>query len=116
MQHKTLFTSMPPLPWAYRNATINPAPDAAERKVDAAQAELWCVQERAANVDRWLLEHWPGVLAMALTAAKRTQVGKEHDDSEGPLSSISGVDGAGPLKPKSDGAHLFKGTVVPTKQ
>ncbi|KAH9174506.1 Up-regulated during septation-domain-containing protein [Lactarius sanguifluus] len=47
--------------------------ETAERKVEAAQTELWRVQERAANVDRRLLEHRAGVLAMALAAAERTQ-------------------------------------------
>ncbi|KAH9023077.1 Up-regulated during septation-domain-containing protein [Lactarius pseudohatsudake] len=92
--------------------------ETAERKVEAAQTELWRVQERAANVDRRLLEHRAGVLAMALAAAERTQAGEEHDDGEGPLSPMSSVSGAGALAPKFDGAHLFAGNagaVVPGK-
>ncbi|KAI9431299.1 Up-regulated during septation-domain-containing protein [Lactarius indigo] len=92
--------------------------ETAERKVEAAQMELWRVQERAANVDRRLLEHRAGVLAMALAAAERTQAGEEHDEGEGPLSPMSSVSGAGTLAPKFDGAHLFaghEGAVVPEK-
>ncbi|KAH9009841.1 Up-regulated during septation-domain-containing protein [Lactarius deliciosus] len=93
--------------------------ETAERKVEAAQTELWRVQERAANVDRRLLEHRAGVLAMALAAAERTQTGEERDDGDGPLSPMSSVSGAGALAPKFDGAHLFAGNagaVVPGKQ
>ncbi|KAH8989745.1 Up-regulated during septation-domain-containing protein [Lactarius akahatsu] len=76
--------------------------ETAERKVEAAQTELWRVQERAANVDRRLLEH----------------PCEEHDDGDGPLSPMSSVSGAGALAPKFDGAHLFAGNagaVVPGK-
>ncbi|KAH9055308.1 Up-regulated during septation-domain-containing protein [Lactarius vividus] len=93
--------------------------ETAERKVEAAQTELWRVQERAANVDRRLLEHRAGVLAMALAAAERAQAAEEHDDGDGPLSPMSSVSGAGALAPKFDGAHLFAGNagaVVPGKQ
>ena len=87
--------------------------------MDAAQTELWRVQERAANVGRRLLEHRAGVLAMALAAAERTQAGEEHDNGEGPLSPISSVGSPGGLTHKFDGAHLFaghEGAVVPSKR
>ncbi|KAF8267438.1 Up-regulated during septation-domain-containing protein, partial [Lactarius quietus] len=95
--------------------------ETAERKVDAAQTELWRVQERAANVSRRLLEHRAGVLAAALAAAERTQAGEEQQDNvvDGPLSPASTGSGAGALAQKFDGAHLFaghEGAVVPAKQ
>ena len=92
--------------------------ETAERKVDAAQTELWRVQERAANVNRRLLEHRAGVLAMALAAAERAQADEEHENGSGPLSPTSSV-GSPALAPKFDGAHLFAGhagAVVPFKR
>lgn len=50
---------------------------------DAAQMELWRVQEPAANVTRRLLGHYVGVLVTALEAAERMQAGGEHDDADG---------------------------------
>ena len=94
--------------------------ETSERKVDAAQTELWRVQERAANVSRRLLEHRAGVLASALEAAERTQAGDDQDTViEDPLSPISSMSGGGALAPKFDGAHLFaghEGAVVPSRQ
>jgi hypothetical protein len=45
--------------------------ETAERKVAAAQTELWRLQERAANIDRRLLEYRAGVLGAALAEAER---------------------------------------------
>ena len=90
-----------------------------EHKVDAAQTELWHVQEHAANVSWQLLKHRAGVLATALEATERTQVDKEQQDNiDGPLSPVSTRSGAGALAHKFDGVHLFtghEGAVVPTR-
>ncbi|KAH9002855.1 hypothetical protein EDB83DRAFT_2533576 [Lactarius deliciosus] len=74
-----------------RIATIKPALDAAERQVDAVQAELWS-------------KNAVGRRARSTTTAKARSV------------QFPGVDGGRPLKPKSDNAHLFEGTVVLSAQ
>ena len=95
----------------------------AERKVAAAQTELWRLQERAANIDRRLLEHRAGVLGAALAEVERAQA-KEHSNStldsdssfRSPLSSSSSL---AVTTPKFDGAHFFAGhedAIVPRKQ
>jgi hypothetical protein len=97
--------------------------ETAERKVAAAQTELWRLQERAANIDRRLLEHRAGVLGAALAEAERAQT-KEHSNSildtdssfRSPLSSSSSL---AVTTPKFDGAHFFaghEGAIVPRKQ
>ena len=97
--------------------------EAAERKVAAAQTELWRLQERAANIDRRLLEHRAGVLGAALAEAERTRA-KEVNNSipdmdssfRSPLSSSSSL---AVTTPKFDGAHFFAGhedAIVPRKQ
>ena len=105
--------------------------ETAERKVDAAQTELWRLQERAANIGRRLLEHRAGVLGAALAEAERVQA-KEHisassshastialdtDSSfRSPLSSSGSVS---VTTPKFDGAHFFaghQGAIVPGGQ
>ena len=97
--------------------------ETAERKVAAAQTELWRLQERAANIDRRLLEHRAGVLGAALAEAERTKA-KEHGNStldtdssfRSPLSSSSSL---AVTTPKFDGAHFFAGhedAIVPRKQ
>jgi hypothetical protein len=95
----------------------------AERKVATAQTELWRLQERAANIDRRLLEHRAGVLGAVLAEAERAQA-KEHNnfipdtDSSfrSPLSSASSLV---VTTPKFDRAHFFAGhedAIVPRKQ
>ena len=97
--------------------------ETAERKVAAAQTELWRLQERAANIDRRLLEHRAGVLGAALAEAERAQT-KEHSNSildtdssfRSPLSSSSSLT---VTTPKFDGAHFFaghEGAIVPRRQ
>lgn len=97
--------------------------EAAERKVAATQTELWRLQERAANIDRRLLEHRAGVLGAALAEAERSQA-KEHNNSmldtdsgfRSPLSSASSL---AVTTPKFDGAHFFAGhedAIFPRKQ
>jgi Uds1 (Up-regulated during septation)-like protein len=95
----------------------------AERKVAAAQTELWRLQERAANVGRRLLEHRAGVLSAALTEAERAQAnGLNISVTDTDISFRSSVSSASSLAvttPKFDGAHFFaghKGAIVPGKQ
>jgi hypothetical protein len=97
--------------------------ETAERKVAAAQTELWRLQERAANIDRRLLEHRAGVLGAALAEAERAQAKEQNNSSvldtdssfRSPLSSSSSLAVA---TPKFDGAHFFAGhedAIVPRK-
>ncbi|KAH9983526.1 Up-regulated during septation-domain-containing protein [Russula compacta] len=101
--------------------------EAAERKVSAAQTDLWRIQERAANIGRRLLEHRAGVLGAALAETERVQQDKDRttaafpdaDGSRSPLASPSSGAAAAVTTPKFDGAHFFAGhedAVVPGKQ
>ncbi|KAH7102962.1 Up-regulated during septation-domain-containing protein [Auriculariales sp. MPI-PUGE-AT-0066] len=68
--------------------------DAANRKVEAAQRELFKVSERANDVRRRLLEHRTAVLALSLRSLEAKQQGdaaQAHD--------------------RFDGAHLFAGNI-----
>lgn len=96
--------------------------ETAERKVAAAQTELWRLQERVANIDRRLLEHRAGVLSAVLVKAELAQA-KELNNSipdtdisfRSPLSSASSL---AVTTPKFDGAHFFAGhedAIVPKK-
>jgi hypothetical protein len=92
----------------------------AERKVAAAQTELWRLQERTAIIDRRLLEHRAGVLGAALAEADRAQANTSMLDTDSsfrsPLSSASSL---AVTTPKFDGAHFFAGhedAIVPRKQ
>jgi hypothetical protein len=95
----------------------------AERKVAAAQTELWRLQERVANVDRRLLEHRAGVLGAALAGAERAQA-KEHnisipDTDSGFRSPLSSASSLAVTTPRFDGAHFFaghEGAIVPRMQ
>ncbi|KAI0287600.1 Up-regulated during septation-domain-containing protein, partial [Russula brevipes] len=83
--------------------------ETAERKLQAAQTELWRVQERAANIGQRLLEHRAGVLGAALAEAERTQA-KGHTDTNGSHSPIlSPSTTMAVATPRFDGAHLFAG-------
>ena len=95
----------------------------AERKVAAAQTELWRLQERVANVDRRLLEHRAGVLGAALAEAERAQAKEQNvsipDSDSGFRSPLSSVSSLAVTTPKFDGAHFFaghEGAIAPRKQ
>ena len=87
--------------------------ETAERKVAAAQTELWRLQERAANIDRRLLEHRAGVLGAALAEADRAQARERHnsmvDTDSGFRSPLSSASSLAVTTPKFDGAHFFAG-------
>lgn len=95
----------------------------AERKVAAAQTELWRLQERVASVDRRLLEHRAGVLGAALAEAERAQAKERNvsipDMDSGFRSPLSSVSSLAVTTPKFDGAHFFaghEGAIAPRKQ
>ncbi|KAI0701181.1 Up-regulated during septation-domain-containing protein [Cytidiella melzeri] len=103
--------------------------DAANRKVDATQKELWRVTERANEVNRKLLEHRAGVLSHSVGSLEKKANGSDENTTSGsstpnrssqmsPItaSSATSIQTAS-SKGRFDGAHLFAGhadTVIPT--
>jgi hypothetical protein len=87
--------------------------DAAERRVNAAQTELWRVSERTNEVERKLLEHRAGVLGFSVSKMERKMT--PSGDASGlntpnRSSAFSPVTTASPPpKARFDGAHLFAG-------
>ncbi|KAG1873560.1 Up-regulated during septation-domain-containing protein [Suillus subalutaceus] len=87
--------------------------DAAERKVNAAQTELWRVSERTSEVERKLLEHRAGVLGFSVSKMERKMT--PSADASGlntpnKSSAFYSVTTASPSpKARFDGAHLFAG-------
>lgn len=57
--------------------------DAANRKVDVSQKEFWRVSERAAEVQRRLLEHRAGVLSHSVRALERKSAPADVSDNSG---------------------------------
>ncbi len=97
--------------------------ETAERKVAAAQTELWRLQERAANISQRLLEHRAGVLGAALAETERTQAMELNisvaDMDSGFRSPLSSASSLAVTTPKFDRAHFFAGhedAIVPRKQ
>lgn len=101
--------------------------EAANRRVDAAQRELWRVSERAYDVHRKLLEHRAGVLSLSVRSMEKKMSNNASEDSGydssnrstlmSPTSSMTGVSGSS--KVRFDGAHLFAGhadAVIPRKK
>ncbi|KAF9236222.1 Up-regulated during septation-domain-containing protein [Melanogaster broomeanus] len=94
--------------------------ETAERKVAAAQKELWRVSERTSEVHRRLLEHRAGVLGYSVHNMEKKMIpdvnGGSEIDVSGPvtpnrsplLSSVASA-ASTPLKARFDGAHLFAG-------
>lgn len=102
--------------------------EAANRRVDAAQKELWSVSERANEVHRRLMEHRAGVLSYSVRnmekkiapAASSYDSGYDSNRSTmiSPNTSVTGAS-IGSSKPRFDGAHFFAGhadAIVPKKQ
>ncbi|KAG1805223.1 Up-regulated during septation-domain-containing protein [Suillus subaureus] len=87
--------------------------DAAERRVNAAQSELWRVSERASEVERKLLEHRAGVLGFSVSKMERKMT--PSGDASGlntpnKSSAFSPITTTSPSpKARFDGAHLFAG-------
>jgi hypothetical protein len=98
--------------------------DAANRRVDAAQKELWRVSERTHEVHKKLLEHRASVLSLSVRSMeKKIAVGAGVSGAAGedsgydssnrstlmsPSSSTTGMS-ASSRKARFDGAHLFAG-------
>lgn len=87
--------------------------DAAERRVNAAQTELWRVSERTNEVERKLLEHRAGVLGFSVAKMERKMMpGVDASGFSTPnkSSALSSVMTTSPQpKARFDGAHLFAG-------
>ncbi|KAH6914778.1 Up-regulated during septation-domain-containing protein [Coprinopsis sp. MPI-PUGE-AT-0042] len=104
--------------------------EAANRRVDAAQKELWRVSERANDVQKRLLEHRAAVLSFSVRSMEKKMspsIGSEdsgYDSSNrstlmSPATAISSLSSSSFKQPKFDGAHLFAGhadTVVPKRK
>ena len=95
--------------------------DAANRKVEATQKELWRVSERANEVQRKLLEHRAGVLSHSVRALERKAAPPDASDTSGystpsRSSQLSPVTASSATsintvssKGRFDGAHFFAG-------
>lgn len=108
---------------AYKNVTKQSSEqlDAANRKVDAAQKDLWRVSERANEVTRKLLEHRAGVLSHSVRHLEKTSNPSDEATTSGSstpnrssqmspvtASSVTSIQTAS-SKGRFDGAHLFAG-------
>lgn len=102
----------------------------ANRKVDTAQKELWRISERAAEVNRKLLEHRAGVLSYSLRSLEKKAAPPElngNGDISGyatpsrlftlsPTQSSVASGQSSASRARFDGAHFFAGhsdTVIP---
>ncbi|EKM59769.1 uncharacterized protein PHACADRAFT_137955 [Phanerochaete carnosa HHB-10118-sp] len=95
--------------------------DAANRKVEAAQKELWRVSERANEIQRKLLEHRAGVLSHSVHNLERKTAPQDASDISGHStpsrsSQLSPVTASSATsvqtvssKGRFDGAHFFAG-------
>ena len=89
--------------------------DSANRKVEAAQLELWRLSERANEINKKLLEHRAGVLSMSLRnlESKLSAGGDEPGYNavlrSTQLSPTSSETSYSSSRTKFDGAHLFAG-------
>lgn len=106
--------------------------EAANRRVDVAQKELWRVSERLNEVQKRLLEHRAGVLSYSVRSMEKKMAPQVNGDGEdsgydtpshrgAPMSpttsSMTGMSTSS-RKPRFDGAHLFAGhadAVVPKR-
>ncbi|GLB34140.1 putative protein up-regulated during septation [Lyophyllum shimeji] len=104
---------------------------AANRRVDAAQRDLWRVSERAHEVHRRLLEHRAGVLSYSVRSMEKKMGGAPgagedsgYDSSNrstlmSPTTSSMTGFSASSSKARFDGLHLFAGhanAVIPRRQ
>ncbi|KAF9464805.1 Up-regulated during septation-domain-containing protein [Collybia nuda] len=101
--------------------------EAAKRRVDAAQHELWRVSALAYDVHRKLLEHRAGVLSFSVRSMEKKINSNASEDSGydssnrstlmSPPSSMTGISGSS--KARFDGAHFFAGhaeAITPRKK
>jgi len=99
--------------------------EAANRRVDAAQKELWRVSERTHDIHKKLLEHRAGVLSLSVRSMEKKVTGEgggvgaagedfECDSSNrstlmSPTTSSMSSLSPSSRKARFDGAHLFAG-------
>lgn len=97
--------------------------EAANRRVDAAQKELWRVSERTNEVHKKLLEHRAGVLSLSVRSMEKKMAGAGMGASVGEDSGYDSSNRSTLMSPTSssmsasasasqarfDGAHLFAG-------
>ena len=89
--------------------------EAANRRVDAAQKDLWRVSQRQNEVNRKLLEHRAGVLSYSLRSVEK-KMADDNDPEDIDASSAfrspatsSVTSSSVHSKSRFDGAHLFAG-------
>lgn len=94
--------------------------EAANRRVEAAQKELWRVSDRANDVSRKLLEHRAAVLSLSVRSMEKKMAPGSNGNTAGSNGRDSGYDSA-QMSPSGssvtsissssrfDGAHLFAG-------
>lgn len=103
--------------------------EAANRRVDAAQKELWRISERTNDVYRKLLEHRAGVLSISVRSMEKKMAPRSSTDEESShntsnrstlmsptTSSVTSASSSS--KTRFDGAHLFAGhadAVIPRR-
>ncbi|KAF5333673.1 hypothetical protein D9611_002692 [Ephemerocybe angulata] len=104
--------------------------EAANRRVDAAQQELWRISEQVSQVSRRLLEHRAAVLSISVRNMEKKMSSNGSEDSGydssnrstlmSPATATSTLSSSSKQsQSKFDGAHLFAGhehTIVPRKK
>ncbi|KAJ3573692.1 hypothetical protein NP233_g2264 [Leucocoprinus birnbaumii] len=101
----------------------------ANKRVDAAQKDLWSISERANEIHRKLMEHRAGVLSFSVRnmekkmAPPATSYDSGYDSNRSTITSPVSLSGtgisSGSSKPKFEGAHFFAGhsdAITPKKR
>jgi len=88
--------------------------EAANRRVEAAQKDMWRVSQRANDVHRRLLEHRAGVLSFSVRSLEKKMIGSDTEDTDSSNSMMSpttsSITSASTYsRSRFDGAHLFAG-------
>ncbi|KAF8897864.1 Up-regulated during septation-domain-containing protein [Infundibulicybe gibba] len=103
--------------------------EAANRRVDAAQKELWRITERVNDILKRLLEHRAGVLSLSVRSMEKKMAPNNVNEGEDSgydtsnrstlmSAAASSVISVSSSKARFDGAHLFAGhadAVVPKR-
>lgn len=105
--------------------------DAANRKVDLTQKEVWRVSERVSEIQRRLLEHRAGVLSHSVRSMEKKMAPLDGSSADSSVSGYSTPNRSSQMSPtgssvtsvttasskgRFDGAHFFAGhsdTIVP---
>ncbi|KAL5507937.1 hypothetical protein ACEPAH_5555 [Sanghuangporus vaninii] len=89
--------------------------EAANRKVETAQTELWRLLERLNEINKKLLEHRAGVLSLSLRSLESKLASDSEDSGYGTslrntqMSPTSSETSYSSSRTKFEGAHLFAG-------